>query len=138
MRRITAREVLSYGAQVFDIPVQEIKGRSKVHSVALPRIAIIYCIRRLCPHMSYSRIAYLIGGRDHTTILDAVRRAPILAKNDPDLCQDIKQIMDRFRSAGDSEEGGEGAINSTSPLTQTAAEEKGLCLATALPGSAGR
>ena len=73
------------------IPVKEIKGQSRVKIVANARHHAMYEVYRLCQHLSLPRIGEIFGGRDHTTVLHAVRRWPEKAASLGIDCEPIKE-----------------------------------------------
>ncbi|MCB9506438.1 MAG: chromosomal replication initiator protein DnaA [Myxococcales bacterium] len=80
---VTAETVLRVTADVFGVPAKELKGRKRAATVALPRKVAMY-VARQCTSASFPELGEVFGGRDHTTILSAVRSVErMLAAGDP-------------------------------------------------------
>lgn len=56
-----------------DFTLDEIKGSRRNHYLIKARFAVIDAIKRERPDLSYPQIGKFMGGRDHTTIMAAVR-----------------------------------------------------------------
>lgn len=94
--RIRAHEVAAYVAELHGIPFQGFYGRQRTRRIARPRQIAMYCIRHLCPHMSYPRIAMMMGDRDHTTILHGFRKIEELIDTDVDVSDAVDRVMFHF------------------------------------------
>lgn len=69
-------------AELTCIPRGDIAGPSKCVDTCLARFAVILVARET--GKSLSQIGRVLGGRDHTTILSAQRRAREIERHDPD------------------------------------------------------
>lgn len=76
------RNVIPVVCAKFGVTPFDIRGASRKPEYAHPRIAAAYLLRSLT-NLSFSEIAVRMGGRDHTTIIYAVKRAPQLAAKNP-------------------------------------------------------
>ena len=92
---IFARDVLAYVAKAADLPLADLVGETRKRPIARVRFIAIWVIRQRCPHMSYTAIGRLLN-RDHTTILNADRRAPELMAANERLSEIAADAMDRF------------------------------------------
>lgn len=70
----TGLQVLADVSAETGISIAEIKGRSRNGAIASARQLAMYEIRKQCPHLSMPQIGRMLGGRDHTTVLHAVRK----------------------------------------------------------------
>lgn len=61
-------------AQAHRVTVAEIKGQGRTNRVAFPRMHAAYELRKM--GKTFAEIGQLLGGRDHTTALHAVRVWP--------------------------------------------------------------
>ena len=66
------------------VPIEEILGRRRVLPVATARHEAIWRVRR-ATKWSLPRIGRFFGDRDHTTVLNSIRRMEARAANDPSL-----------------------------------------------------
>jgi chromosomal replication initiator protein len=72
------REVAGY----FDIKLNDIKGPKRHRAVAHPRMIAMYLARKLT-NMSFPEIGSRFGGKDHSTVISAVRKIEKLCVEDP-------------------------------------------------------
>jgi chromosomal replication initiator protein len=72
------REVASY----FGVKLHDLKGPKRHRAVAHPRMVAMYLARRLTA-MSYPEIGSRFGGKDHSTVISAVRKIERLCATDP-------------------------------------------------------
>jgi chromosomal replication initiator protein len=72
------REVASY----FGVKLHDLKGPKRHRAVAHPRMVAMYLARRLTS-MSYPEIGSRFGGKDHSTVISAVRKIERLCGTDP-------------------------------------------------------
>lgn len=94
--RIRAHEVAAYVAELHSIPLKGFYGTLRTRAVARPRQIAMYCVRVLCPHMSYPRIGLMMGNRDHTTILHGFRNIEALIETDPDISDVVDRVLFHF------------------------------------------
>lgn len=87
LARIQA-EVASY----YHIPVAEMKSAVRHRSVARPRQVAMYLARKLTAH-SLPSIGERFGGRDHTTVIHAMRQIEKLRREIPEIDQDVRHLM---------------------------------------------
>jgi chromosomal replication initiator protein len=74
-RPITPQVVLDATAKVFGIPVEDIIGKARTRDLVDARHIAMYVCRQLTnPPLSFPQIAKAFGGRDHTTVMNAVSR----------------------------------------------------------------
>jgi chromosomal replication initiator protein len=73
-RSLYAREIVSVVATYFGVTVGEMRGARRTGTLITPRHVAMYLVSDTCPHLSLPAIGRFFGGRDHTTILYAVRK----------------------------------------------------------------
>ena len=71
----------------FGVKLSDLQSRKRTNAIAYPRQIGMYLARRIT-RMSLEQIGGFFGGRDHSTVLHAVRKITRLAKEDPG-CQDL-------------------------------------------------
>lgn len=86
-------------AAVFDLPVEELTGRSRMQHLVLGRHAAIYLIRQDL-HWSVTRIAKIFGLRDHTAVLHACQKVTRLLQSDPAFKDRIERIRASINASG--------------------------------------
>jgi chromosomal replication initiator protein len=72
------REVATY----FDVKLHDLKGPRRHRAVAHPRMVAMYLARKLT-NMSFPEIGSRFGGKDHSTVISAVRKIERLVAEDP-------------------------------------------------------
>ncbi len=79
----------------FDIKLSDLMSKRRHKSVALPRQVCMWLARK---HTRYSleEIGGYFGGRDHTTVLHAVRTIGLRRDSDPDICKAVDRIEGTF------------------------------------------
>lgn len=82
---IYARDVLAYVANSAGVKVTDLSGPARRRPYIYYRFVAVWAIRQCCPHMSYPAIGRMLGGRDHTSIIHAERRAKEEMTKRPDL-----------------------------------------------------
>lgn len=94
--KILARDVAAYVAEIHSIPMRSFYGIQRTRNIARPRQIAMYCIRQLCPHMSFPRIGMMMGNRDHTTILHGFRNIEALIETDPEVSDAVDRVIYHF------------------------------------------
>ncbi len=72
------REVAAY----FDVKLHDLKGPKRHRAIAHPRMVAMYLARKLTK-MSFPEIGSRFGGKDHSTVISAVRKIERLCTEDP-------------------------------------------------------
>lgn len=70
---ITAAQVLATTASYFDVSIDDLRSKSRTRTLTNARQIAMYLLRELTD-MSLPRIGQELGGRDHTTVMHAVRK----------------------------------------------------------------
>jgi chromosomal replication initiator protein len=78
-------------AESFGIPSAEMKSSSRAREVARPRQVAMYLSKQLTPK-SLPDIGRRFGGRDHTTVIHAVKQIERLRAADSELDADIRLL----------------------------------------------
>lgn len=71
-------------ASHFHIPLQEMRSSRRDREIVRPRQVAMYLSKRLT-RQSLPAIGRMFGGRDHTTVIHAVRQIEKLRATDPDI-----------------------------------------------------
>lgn len=86
-------EVVTY----FQIKRTDVLGKRKLRSVALPRQIGMYIARESTGH-SLEEIGAHFGGRDHTTVMHAVKKIAACRSTTPEVDRALATINDRLRT----------------------------------------
>lgn len=94
-RRVTVDEIQRQVADYFNIKLADLLSARRARQVARPRQVAMY----LCKHLtskSLPSIGRKFGGRDHTTVMHAVKRIDELRQTDSVLDEDIIHLERKF------------------------------------------
>jgi chromosomal replication initiator protein len=87
-RRITIEDIQKRVAEHYNIRISEMHSARRARAVARPRQVAMYLAKQLTSR-SLPEIGRKFGGRDHTTVMHAVKRIDELRQNDSTLSEDI-------------------------------------------------
>ncbi|MCY4414100.1 MAG: chromosomal replication initiator protein DnaA [Alphaproteobacteria bacterium] len=98
VRQITIQEVQKVVANHFTISVTDLLSPKRLRAVARPRQIAMYLCRELTQHSS-TDIGNQFGGKDHTTVVHAVKNIHRLMDNDPAFMNEVKNIKNILRAS---------------------------------------
>ena len=90
-RRVTIEEIQKRVAEYFNIRFTDMHSARRSRAVARPRQVAMYLSKMLTPR-SLPEIGRKFGGRDHTTVMYAVRKVEDLRQSDPSFDEDVDLI----------------------------------------------
>ncbi|HZF36619.1 MAG TPA: chromosomal replication initiator protein DnaA [Candidatus Angelobacter sp.] len=90
-RRVTIEEIQKRVAEHFNIKVSDMHSARRSRGVARPRQVAMYLSKLLTPR-SLPEIGRKFGGRDHTTVMHAVRRVEELRAADASFAEDVELL----------------------------------------------
>ena len=90
-RRVTIEEIQKRVAEHFNIKVSDMHSARRSRGVARPRQVAMYLSKLLTPR-SLPEIGRKFGGRDHTTVMHAVRRVEELRASDASFAEDVELL----------------------------------------------
>ena len=96
-RRITIDEIQKKVAEHFNIRVSDMHSARRARQVARPRQVAMYLAKQLTPR-SLPEIGRKFGGRDHTTVIHAVRKIEELSAYDPAFREDVELLKRLLQS----------------------------------------
>ena len=91
-RRITIDEIQKRVSDHFKIRNAEMVSARRAREVARPRQIAMYLAKQLTPR-SLPEIGRRFGGRDHTTVIHAVRQIEKLRASDSEIDNDVRTLM---------------------------------------------
>lgn len=87
-RRVTIDEIQRRVAEFFNVRIGDMLSARRARSVARPRQIAMYLSKQLTTR-SLPEIGRKFGGRDHTTVIHAVKKIEQLRGEDPALDEDV-------------------------------------------------
>ena len=90
-RRVTIEEIQKGVAAHFNIRLSDMHSARRARSVARPRQVAMYLAKQLTSR-SLPEIGRKFGGRDHTTVMHAVRKVDELRDHDVSFAEDVELL----------------------------------------------
>ena len=94
--KIQMQTIINVITEYFGVKTTDLQGKRRHRSVAQPRQICMYLARRHT-HYSLEEIGGHFGGRDHTTVMHAVRTVSNRCETDESFGQMIKGLEDRLK-----------------------------------------
>ncbi len=94
-REITIEKIQKNVADHFNIKVNELKSSKRLKNIVLPRQISMYICRNLT-NLSYPEIGAKFGGKDHSTIIHAVKKIERLMKEDIQMKGIIERLIENL------------------------------------------
>jgi chromosomal replication initiator protein len=91
-KRITIDEIQRTVCQFYRIDRAEMSSKRRARAVVRPRQVAMYLAKVLTPR-SYPEIGRKFGGRDHSTVIHAVRLIEDLRQRDSDMDGDVRSLL---------------------------------------------
>lgn len=98
-RRVTIEEIQKKVAEHFNIRVADMHSSRRARSVARPRQIAMYLSKQLTSR-SLPEIGRKFGGRDHTTVMHAVKKVDELSLHDRDFAEDVELLRRMLGGVG--------------------------------------
>jgi chromosomal replication initiator protein len=94
----TPNAILTVIADVFNVPIEDLKGNSRRREISWARQIAMYLMRQHTD-LSLPRIGEEFGGKDHTTVMYSCEKITQLKESDRTLAQTLRQLSDRINMA---------------------------------------
>ena len=94
---ISLDEIIEKVGEYYQIPVNKIREKDRRKEVALCRQVGMY-VSKFMTKYSLKTIGLHFGGRDHSTVIHAIKNVENLKKNDALLVQDIEYIINSLKT----------------------------------------
>ena len=95
-KRVTVDEIQKVTCEHFGLKQADLISPGRARALARPRQAAMWLAKQLTTR-SLPDIGRRFGGRDHTTVLHAVRRIDALRATDPQLARDLELLTRKLR-----------------------------------------
>ena len=96
-RRLSMEEIQKRVAEHFKIRISDMSSARRARAVARPRQVAMYLSKQLTSR-SLPEIGRAFGGRDHTTVMHAVRKIEELVKSDSAFAEDVELLTRMLES----------------------------------------
>jgi len=96
-RRITIDEIQRTVCQFYKVDRAEMSSKRRARAVVRPRQVAMYLAKVLTPR-SYPEIGRKFGGRDHSTVIHAVRLIEDLRARDADMDGDVRALLQQLEA----------------------------------------
>lgn len=97
-RRITIEDIQKKVSAHFNIKVSDMHSARRSVAIARPRQVAMYLAKKLTTK-SLPEIGRKFGGKDHTTVMHAVKRIDEICKADQEFADDVELLMRMLQSA---------------------------------------
>ncbi len=91
--------ILKETAAFFDVRLSEITSTKRTRNILIPRQVAMYFMKKLL-NLSYPAIASEFGGKDHTTVINAVRKIEKLQLTDNDFSVKMNRLKGSLCNSG--------------------------------------
>ncbi len=95
-RKVTVDEIQKAVADHYLLKQSDLLSERRTRAIARPRQLAMYLAKSMTTR-SYPDIGRRFGGRDHTTVLHAVRRIEALKAEDPIIASDLEAVTRKLR-----------------------------------------
>jgi len=95
---VDAQAIMDAAASYFSISMDDLIGSSRVATIATARQIAMYLCRELTD-MSLPKIGNKFGGRDHSTVLHAVRKINEKIGVDRDLFNQVTELTNQIKQS---------------------------------------
>ncbi|MHA1568054.1 MAG: chromosomal replication initiator protein DnaA, partial [Alphaproteobacteria bacterium] len=96
-KRVTIEEIQKRVAEHFNIRIADMHSARRSRAVARPRQIAMYLAKQLTPR-SLPEIGRKFGGRDHTTVMHAVKKVEELRQADVNFAEDVELLRRMLES----------------------------------------
>ncbi|MCB0394517.1 MAG: chromosomal replication initiator protein DnaA, partial [Bdellovibrionales bacterium] len=94
---MTSEDILKLVSDHFKVRISDLKSRTRTKPIVVARQVTMWLIKK---HQDKSlvEIGRLMGGKDHTTVINAIRRINLHLQKDSDLKRDIEDLEGRIHN----------------------------------------
>jgi chromosomal replication initiator protein len=97
IRPVSIEEIQKKVASYYNINPRDMRSSKRTRTIAFPRQVAMYASKELTT-MSLPEIGELFGGRDHTTVLHAIRKINKMRKESTDFDEEIERVLTILRA----------------------------------------
>jgi chromosomal replication initiator protein len=97
-RHASIQTIIDAVTEFYGVRLSDLQSKRRTRSVTIPRQVCMFLARR-CTRHSLEEIGGYFGGRDHTTVMHAVRMTESRRGDDPEFDADLLSLEDRLQPA---------------------------------------
>ncbi|XCB29145.1 helix-turn-helix domain-containing protein [Arcanobacterium hippocoleae] len=101
--QVTAGIIMAQTARYFDISLEDLKSPVRTRSFTMPRHIAMYLCREMTDY-SLPKIADLFNRRDHTTVLNALRKVEKQMAEKQTIFNQVSELTARIKNAAKEQE----------------------------------
>ncbi|MFN8845888.1 MAG: helix-turn-helix domain-containing protein, partial [Bdellovibrionales bacterium] len=94
---ISIEEIQRIVGEHFNVKPCDLKAATRAKPIVVPRQIAMYLIKKFMDK-SLVDIGKAFGGKDHTTVMNALQRVQYLQANDQDIFKDIEELETRIHN----------------------------------------
>ena len=94
-KQVSAEEIITAVAEMYDVTVEDIKGSKRDSKTATPRQIAMYLIREMTG-ATQEAIGQMMGGRHHTTVINALEKVESAKSSSPDVAEALEALRNRL------------------------------------------
>lgn len=94
---VNAQSILEKTAQYYEISLADIIGTKRNRDIVVPRQVAMWLMHTDLG-LSYPKIAYSLGGKDHTTIMHGTKKIQKLYQDDTDFASQVTELRQYIKS----------------------------------------
>lgn len=94
---ISVEEIMKIVADHYKVRIQDLKSSTRAKPIVVPRQIAMYLIKKFLDK-SLVDIGKAFGGKDHTTVMNALDRVRNLQSTDQDISKDIEDLETRIHN----------------------------------------
>lgn len=91
------QDIITAVTDFYHVRLTDMQSKKRPRSVTMPRQVCMFLARRMT-RLSLEEIGGYFGGRDHTTVMHAVKAIDQRRKSEPDFAETLASIEDRVRT----------------------------------------
>ena len=88
-------KILKLTCQTFKVSPAALSGKGRTHHLALARQVAMYLLR-VEAGLRYTEIGKILGNKDHSTVIHAIKKIEDLLKKDSEIKQSVNEIKKKF------------------------------------------
>ena len=90
-KTVTPKMIIEAVAKLFRVNEDDIVSKRKTKEIVVPRQVSIYLCKNLT-ELSFNKIGDYFGGKDHSTVMHAVKKVEYYIENDPEIKEKVSTL----------------------------------------------